>query len=253
MHVKLMDGSSPFHVEPYNLAHSIRDNAIRNIEVGFPYLTEATIPSLEREAIARIKAQTKIRQKNEIKKTLNSDLWRKEWVNAVRVAEKDIYSYGPVPQAAIRVVLTSDKLRSAMDQNSSPQMIAALSMLLVCEALEGGYLIKFETIKTENETIKKKKQEIYLKSIGIESEDQKKVRKESVEIAKKLWELNPRRLIGNVSENISKQLLERIEEFPTLDLTPKPDTIKGWLRDECKEGRLAIPEAAQKRGRPKKT
>ena len=37
--------------------------------------------------------------------------------------------------------------------------------------------------------------------------------------------------------------------LPSLDSFPKIETIKGWLRKAAEEGKLNIPEAAQRGGR----
>lgn len=141
------DGSAPFHDDPNDIAHHLRDNAIRNIEAGQPFISEVTLPFFEMEAISRIKKQTNICPENEPNRNRERELWRQKWVCEAQFAERNIYNYEPVAQAAMRVLLTSARLRGAIDDNSAPQMIAALSMLLACEVLEGGYVIKFESLQ----------------------------------------------------------------------------------------------------------
>nr|WP_315476315.1 hypothetical protein [uncultured Undibacterium sp.] len=247
------DGSAPFHDDPNDIAHHLRDNAIRNIQAGQSFISEVTLPFFEMEAISRIKKQTNICPENEPNRNKERELWRQKWVCEAQFAERNIYNYEPVAQAAIRVLLTSARLRSAIDDNSAPQMIAALSMLLACEVLEGGYMIKFESIKTENETVIKKEKETYIKSIGAESADQERARQACIVKAKEIWSKYPTKRIGVVAKELYDLLLENIEKLPTLDLIPAKDTIRGWLKQAGKDGKLYIPEAAQQRGRPKKS
>ena len=114
---QINDGSAPFHDDPNEIAHHLRDNAIRNIEAGQSFISEVTLPFFEREAVCRIKKQTDICPTSEPDKRREPELWRQKWVCEAQYAERNINNYEPVAQAAIRVLLTSAKLRSAIDEN----------------------------------------------------------------------------------------------------------------------------------------
>lgn len=246
------NGNGPFYDDPSDIAQRINDNALRYIEYGEAYISEVTLPYFEAEAIARIKARTMLRPVVEPDKRKEPEHWRAKWVCEAEYAERHMSGYDAVARAAISVLLTASRLRHALEDKTDPERIAALSMLLVCSVFEGGYMLEYEAIKTANEVIEKASTARYKKSIGKEADDHKLARDSCVYLAAQMWKEDETRLIGSVVNDLHQRLLDNHDKFKTLDLTPAPETIKGWLKAAGADGKLSIPEGAQKPGRPPK-
>lgn len=246
------DGNGHFYDDPSDIGAHI-ENAIHNIEAGQPYITDVTLEYFEEEAIARFAKQTGMRPLHEPDKKKNWALWVSKWANEARHAQPHSNAKSAIVRAAINVLLTACELRAEIEDNENPQKIAALAMLLVCEVLMGGYMLDSELLKRSIEDTEKKKKRVYKQTIGIESEDQKRARNACIAAAKKIWSDDPNRRTGDVATELHKRLLDNLDKLPSLDLTPKAETIKCWLRAANKNGELAIPEAAQLHGRPRKS
>lgn len=147
----IRDGSAPFYDDPDDIAWHLKDNAIRNIEAGQPYITEVTLPYLEIEAISRMEKRMGL-MVDAPDRRKEPDLWRAKWVCEALCLERHLSGYDPIAQAAVRVLITASKLRAAIDR-SDMQMIAALSMLLGCEVFAGGYSLAFEAAKRTAKTL----------------------------------------------------------------------------------------------------
>lgn len=247
----LRDGERPFYDDPSDIAvHA--ENALRNIAAGQPYITDVTLRYLEEEAIARFAKQTQFRPTYEPDKNKDRDLWCAKWANEASHAQVNMEGLNPVAQASVRVLLGACELRNAIQENGSPQKIAALSMLLVCEVLMGGYSLEYHaTLETKN-ALKNAKDSAYKKGFGQEQDDMNKARLACIDGAAKRWKENPSILIGTMANALEAGLLQNIEKLPSLDTVPKAKTIKAWLREAAKVGKLSIPDAAQRRGRPPK-
>ena len=253
MHLRpIRDGESPFHDDPEDIAHHIRDNALRNIEAGQPYITDVTLRYLEHEAISRFAAQTGMRPTHEPDMYKEFELWRSKWCDEARYANVHINKLNAIAQASVRVLLTAGQLRSAIEDDEDSQKISALSMLLVCEVLIGGYSLEFDANLQTKNALQKAKFDGYRKGFGKEQDDMNAAQRACIIGAEKRWKDSPLALISTVADELEAALLRNIEKLPKLDTVPKAKTIKVWLRKAAREGKLAIPEAAQKRGRPPK-
>lgn len=135
------DGDGPFYDDPSDLAVHAQ-NALRNIEAGQPYITDITLRYLEEEAIARFAKQTGMRPDHEPDKRTDRSLWVAKWENEARYADAHIDSLNDIARASVRVLITACQLRGAIEDKGDPQKIAALSMLLICEVLMGGYMLE---------------------------------------------------------------------------------------------------------------
>ena len=246
----IQDGNRPFYDDPEDIAHHITDNALRNIEAGQPYITDVTLQYLEDEAIARFAKQTGMRPTHEPDKYKERNLWRSKWENEARHANGHINSLNDVARASVRVLITACQLRGEIEENADPQKIAALSMLLVCEVFMGGYTLEFQATIQTNEALQKAKKSAYDKGFGQGQDDMDKARLACISGAAKRWKKDPLILISSMADDLKNELFKHREKLPNLPTIPKTMTIKGWLRKAAKDGKLIIPEAAQKRGRP---
>lgn len=244
---------------PYDTGWRIRDTWLGNVGNGLNPVLDDFIPGMEIEAASILrKNESSIRCEDEPNRLSDPDAWRMWWMNEAHhlsthygsTPDAD-YSLPDVSRHAINVLNCASELRTAMASNDV-ERTALFSALLTVEAIQGGYSMEFDAAKKEIESLRKKRDEIYKKSIGNENEDQKRARKACVAKASELWKANPKMRIGEVANELNRLILENFEKLPTLDLPPKPDTIKKWLKEAAKAGDLTIPEGAQKRGAPTK-
>lgn len=141
------DGSLPFYDEPDDVVGHLENNVLENIENGYPEITKVTLPYFEEEAIERIRAQTGHAPTEEPDRRKEGDLWRAKWVCEAQYLERNRHNYNEVARAAIDLLLIASRLRGEILRDAdegpgNPQLVAALSMLLVCRLFEGGYSIK---------------------------------------------------------------------------------------------------------------
>jgi hypothetical protein len=249
--------SDAFNSTPYDFGWKVRDSWLGNVDSGLNPVRDEIIPYMEIEAARILRAtETIIGCQDEPNRLQDPEVWRRWWMNEAHhlsthsgsTPDAD-YRLPDVSRHAINVMNSASELRVAME-SKDVERTALFAILLAMEALQGGYSMEFDAAKEENESRLKKQANVYAKSIGIENADQNRARQACIKKAGELWKDNPSLLIGSVAKKLNQLLLENFDKLPTLDLVPKPDTIKGWLKNAAKEGKLKIPEGAQKRGRP---
>ena len=252
------EGQRIFSVDPEDFIERLRYNWLGAIQDGHKVVIDTIVPYLEREAVSRLGKEWTVGSANRPKMTDDYEYWRCWWVNE---ASHNCEIYSPVGcagthltrvgQAAVNILMAASALRSAMD-NGTKEETAALSMLLICEAIAGGYGLDRDATKDAHESLVASQTATYKKSIGMESEDHQRAKQACISAAAKIWATDPSRRIGDVSTELNAKLLEKLDKLPTLDMTPAALTIKGWLKAAAKEGKLIIPAAAQQGGRPAK-
>lgn len=249
---KINDGTAQFFDDPSDIA-AHAENALRNIEAGQPYITDVTLKYWENEAIARFAAQTSFRPTFEPDKLKERELWLAKWANEARHASVYHSGLNPVARAAVRVLLGACELNNAILDKGDPQKIAALSMLLVCEVLMGGYMLEVDTMHEAKGALDKAMKNRVRKTIGKQHDDLTKARNGCISQARIMWVDNPTLRIGQVAEECRERLLLNIEKLPSMNARDVPDipTIKSWLKEAAAENRITIPDGAQKPGRPK--
>ena len=253
-----VEGRRVFSVDPEDFIERLRYNWLGAIQEGHTVVIDTIVPYLEMEAVSRLGKEWTVESGNRPKMADGYEYWRCWWVNEAS-HNCDVHSpvgcagyhLTKVGQAAVNILMAASALRSAMD-NGTKEETAALSMLLLCEAIVGGYGLERDATKEAHETMIAKSETTYKKSIGAESEDQEKARQACISAAEKMWAADPMMRIGAVSIELNKRLLSKFEKLETLDQVPQADTIRGWLKDAAKAGKLTIPAAAQRRGREPK-
>lgn len=248
----IKDGAGHFYDDPSDIAVSM-ENAIRNIDAGAPYITDVTLEYFEAEAIARFAKQTGMQPLVFPEKKQNRSIWLAKWVNVAESIDLNSSTINGMARSSIRVLLAAYRLRREIEINDNPQKIAALSMLLICEVFMGGYMLENESLREAIEGVEQDKARVYKNTIGAEADDQERARKYCINAAAKIWVEQPTRRIGNVSKELHEYLLANLDRLTTLNLTPKIDTIKGWLKTAALDNKLSIPPGAQMRGRPSKS
>ena len=239
-----------FHVTPEDIIMRMREYWLDDIDEGGSSVTEKVLPYLEIEAIARLKQEIDTGgQEPKLKDGFEE--YHSFWVNEALHNKSEHYVAGTfndhlsyIGRCAANIILTSSELRDAIHYGKS-EKAAALGMLLIAEVMHGGYFGEYNSLKSSKENS-------YEKGIGKESVDYEELKKFSVLLAKKYWGKYPELRIGEVSKNILQKIKENKEHFKLLEAMPKENTIKTWLKNASKSGKLAIPEGAQRHGRQAK-
>ncbi len=178
----------------------------------------------------------------------NIEYWRGWWLNEAEHActtNDPIGRVGEhlsgVAQASFHVLLVGAELRDALETNKA-EKAAALAILLICEIMQGGLLMVYEKAHASQK-------KAYAKGFGSDSKDITALKAALLRFAEEEWASNPKRRIGEMVDAFGIKARTQSAEFKRLRAFPKPDTMKAWIRASD----IAIPEAAQKRGRPHKT
>jgi hypothetical protein len=232
------------------------ESAVWGIEAGAAYITDVTLPYLEAEAIARFGEQTGVGPQVEADKQLDPTGWIMKWSEKAQFDAIFTDGLSLIAHAAIRLLATSTRLRKALEEGDR-QMIAALSMLLACEAFMGGYSLDAELRRSTLDEEKRKETSRIARSIGKNHSDFSRARRVCIKAAAGEWQKDPTLLIGKLALKLHGQLLNALVtlpwSFPTLTVHSFPDrhTIRRWLVNAGKDGNLEIPQLARRPGRPR--
>lgn len=251
----------PFTVTPDEIIWRLRDDWLGWIAEGHTPLLDTVIPYLESEAIHRLRKEWSVFKSNEPDKYREPERWRLWWLNEASHQCSDHAPIGRagnhlsgIGQAAVNIIMAASGLREAIEDGRAEEA-TALGMLLICEAIQGGYSIEVEAMRAANEAIEHARRTHVRNTIGKTHADMTKCRKACIAKAKQIWSTEPM-LIGKVAEQCREGLLRVIQaepaKLPSMTAKDIPDTptIKEWLREAGREGKLKIPAEAQKRGRP---
>ena len=252
----IRDGNAPFSDDPSDIAERMHE-AIRYIEFGEPYMTRTCLPWWEKEAIARIKAQTAARPVVEPDEKTEPELWRSKWVAEAMAIVPHMHTETHLARSAVNVLLTCARLRTALDSGNT-HMASALSMLLLCEVFMGGYMSDAELMRSALLTAEEERRQRVANTIGKNHADLEQLRRACVQKARVMWEADPTLRMIEVPKTCREAILNVLakhpEKLPSMKAkdVPGEDAIKTWLREAGAAGALQIPDAAQKPGRPKK-
>ncbi len=238
-----------FNEAPDDLDWTIRDNCLPKISEGLTPIKNQFIPYLEMEAIRILRKEIHADPDDMPDERNDPDGWRLWWLNEALYLS---YHTGAVPDAkdhlspavrhAVNTLTVASQLRAAMDAGNI-EKVSALSVLLAMQALQGGYSIGHEAAKT----IRDKAQQ---NSIGKINSGYARVENAVIRKATEIWKSSPEKRIGEVVTEIHAAISRKAKadaiEFPV------SETVKQWIVDASKAGKLAIPDAARKGGRPKK-
>jgi len=244
-------------LDPYDYAIGIENNWLRNIGKGFDNFSRrgyAVTNVMEWDAVERLqKSRTHLpaRPATRYEET-DLDEWRALWVNEAYHLQ-GLLEPGSSDYAATQILILSSRLRSAIADGEA-ERAAALGALVMCYAIAEGYAPKMDAIATAHEAIRAAKAKAYQTGAGRTARDFERARKACVEAARQQWVENADRRIGDVANRLREMLKRNLDKLPTLTAAdiPGDDTIKGWLRQAAADGKLVIPEAAQRGGRPPK-
>lgn len=254
-----VDGQRVFSVDPDDIIWRLRDDWLGLIREGHDVFAHPIFPYFEMEAVSRLEKEWSTYKSNKPDICDGYEDWRLWWMNEAShncVEHSPVGRAGnhlsPVGQVAVNILMTCSALRDAIEAGKA-QEAAALGMLLICEALSGGYSLKSEAAIATVEATKESKKQAYETGAGRSQADLNLARTAAIAYAKKKWASSPETRIGDMAKEIIGKLVANKEKLPTLQAFPKVDTVKAWLRDAGASGSLVIPSAAQKRGRMRQT
>lgn len=251
----------PFHVTPEEILDRMHYNWLDDLENGYTPMLDTVIPYLEMEAVSRFKKEISLHRDWEPKMTDGYHDWRMFWLKEAR---HNCQRYGALAvandhlsticQAALNVMMAASALRDAIAEGKAEQA-SALGMVLICEAIQGGYSLEVESMRQTQDAINSAKKDRVRNTIGKTHDDLETARKACIHKAKQMWADNPALRIGQIAEECKAGLLRNLDKLPTLTAqeVPEIDTIKAWFREAAAAKKLTIPAGAQKPGRPPKT
>jgi len=252
------DGEAPFYEDPSDLAAHL-EAVIHDMEEGLPAdhervrgLLKTMLPHLEAEAVARLKTQTGARPVVEPDAEHEPDLWRQKWVVEAQFVRQHHMSQTHIGNGAARVLLACAGLRNAIEDRHSAELVAARAMLLACEVFMAGSFMDTQVLVMNLRKQDDAEREHVRKTIGGEHGDMERARVACIKKAADLWKVDPSIRMQEMSEDLEKWLYQLLDKLPALDLPPKAVTIREWLKQADKDGKLTIPEAASKPGAPRK-
>jgi hypothetical protein len=206
---KLRDGSSPLKVYPDEIAFLIADRLLPNIEAGEDAITGRLLPYLEHEAIARLR-HAGIQPTPEPDRKHDPETWRMRWVAEAQYAERRDWGQDQIGRCAAAVLIAASRLRSLIEQKANPQMIAAISMLLICEAVDGGFTIEFLNTQAQRDAVAAKHTPFARqrgKAKGTLSEKTKLF----LDIKKRFPEKGPKAIVEHISLHLGRGTDEAID------------------------------------------
>lgn len=255
----LRDQNRPFYINPEEIIDRMHYTWLRDLDAGHSAILDSLIPHLEMEAVHRFKKEITHAHDWEPKLTDGYEAWRMFWLNEARHNCKVYNLLGvandhlsKICQSALNVMLAASALRDAISEGKAEQA-SALGILLICEAIQGGYSLEFDAMREAKEALDKAKKNRVHDTIGKQHGDMTKARNACVSKAKQMWNEDQTLRIGRVAEECQAVLLLNIKKLPSMTARDIPDipTIKNWFKDAAAAKKLTIPEDAQKPGRPK--
>lgn len=255
-----MKNDEVFVIAPAEIAFYLRERWIGEIDAGHATVADLVLPYLEDEAIGRFGKEWTAPKDRRPDKRKDREAWRGWWLNEAR---HNCDSFSPVPRAgqhltpigesAVNLLVIASELRDALETGKA-QMACALGMLLISEVIAGGYSIEVEATAAAKVALERAARKPYDAGIGRHAKDLARAKDACIAAAKVAWMKNKSKRIGTVAEELRRMLIGHLDKLPTLTLADIPGiaTVKTWLRDEAKAGKLTIPDGAQRRGRPPK-
>lgn len=150
----------------------------------------------------------------------------------------------PAPHHAVNVLTAANALRAAMEAGNV-EKVAALSMLLVLDVIQGGYSLELEPAKAARDKALRN-------GIGKQNSIYAELNRYCVKRADEIWAKSPTKRIGEVIQEILDALFKVKAEKKQDLMIPTDDKIKDWLKKAQKQGQLEIPPGACRGGRSKK-
>lgn len=250
--------NEPFVVAPDDFVTYLRERWIDEIDSGSSTISELILPYLEDRAIEKI--SNECRPAKSCRPDKDKEGWRLWWLNEAR---HNCISFGTAPRAdghlsrvgesSVNQLMIASRLRDALEAGRA-EMSCALGMLLIAEVLAGGYSIEVAATEKAKSLLEGSRKKAYEGGIGSKKKDLTTANGACIAVAQNLWTEQPSLRIGLVADRLRSMLKANLDKLPTLSLAdiPGADTIKDWLRSAAKAGKLNIPAAAQRRGRPRK-
>ncbi|MBW0170733.1 MAG: hypothetical protein KXJ61_10955 [Hydrogenophaga sp.] len=247
-----------FHTRGHSLVPHLESDAITALAEVFPDLPQ--LPEIDRATrAAALDAPDPSSRFPRQKPPTAADTYEHAFIRWRDVWAREAYFHAGRPMghtrkqaAALNILTTASELRAAIETGAA-EKAAALGMVLAFEAIAGGYMLDVETKIEAGAVLQKAKDSAFKNGVGKTQPDMQKARAACIKWAAEAWKASPTTRMKTMSEALEKKLYELMGELKTLDLPPKANTIRTWLKEAAAAGELSIPPAAQKPGAdPKK-
>jgi len=247
----LQDGQRVFSVDPADIAWRISEDWLPLTYAGHNVLEHPFLPFIEREAVSRLGKEADVTKETQPHLSDGYDDWRLWWTRIAHAYVTDSCAgLSPVAAAAARILVSAAKMRAAIGERNA-QVSALLGMQIICEAIAAGYALTVEL--DAKELAEEPRKTAFANGAGKRADDYTELKRQMIIYAARRFSELPCPLIGKVAEELwaainKPETKEKMADFWDL---PNKDTIRDWLKDAAKEGKLNIPPAARKAGRPK--
>ncbi|MGA3845167.1 hypothetical protein ACI2S9_16675 [Ralstonia nicotianae] len=250
-------GPIPFDVEPTDFAWQRGAEWLKELDQGYSMVVDSIIPYLERQAALRLcREWSRGNRKDYPNLSDDYERWRDWWLKEVSQyrAEGDAGLDGStalsvVGEAAVNIFIVASQLRFAIAQKQA-EKASALGMILVAESLRGGYALTCSAAMDVASAMRSSRYAAFKNGAGKASDDLAMAKAYTEIEAKHIWERDGTLRIGEVAKGVIKGLKLSEKAFSDNFDIPDEPTIKKWIREADKEGRLEIPNGAQRPGRP---
>jgi hypothetical protein len=177
--------------------------------------------------------------------------WRSMWAREALYHVR--FEHPRAISAALGILTAASQLRGAVEAGHA-EKAAAYAMLVAFEAMRGGYGLELHALKESNHTLKRAKELAYKKGVGQINNDLERARESCIRWAAAIWATDPQKRMGEVVVECRSKLKDAVDNLrlPKLEVAPTTDTVRGWLIEAGKAGRLFIPPDAQRPGAPKR-
>lgn len=256
----MITGCIPMLAHPADFAwRPSTEELLTAIDQGYSMVIDGLIPRFESQAAWRLRHEwSSAGRKSYPIQGDDYEEWRDWWLTEVLqyCSKRDAATDESAPlstagQAAINIFVVASHLRLAIEQGQS-EKAAYLGIALLAESLLIGYELQHSAALDDVTATRRSRRTAYENGIGKSYDDFEKARFFATSEAKRIWERDRTVKIGEVAKNVTADLKARKEEYSEKFGIPDEQTVKNWIREASKRGELAIPNGAQRPGRPPK-
>jgi hypothetical protein len=256
----MITGCVPILAHPADFAWQPSTQALlTTVDQGYSVVIDSVIPHFESQAAWRLRHEWgNAGRKSYPIQGDDYEQWRDWWFTEVSqycstrdAATDESTPLSTVEQAAINIFIVAFHLRLAIEQGQS-EKAAYLGITMLAESLLIGYELQHSTALDDVTAALSSRRIAYKKGIGRNHDDFAKAKFYATSAAKRIWECDGTLKISKVAENILADLKSRHEEYSEKFDMPDEPTVKKWIREAGALGELAIPNIAQRPGRPPK-
>ncbi|CAJ0700995.1 hypothetical protein [Ralstonia wenshanensis] len=250
-------GPIPFDVKPADFAWQPEGEWLDELDDGHSMVVDRLIPELERQAAVRLRHEwSRGSRKNYPSPNDDYEQWRDWWLKEVsqyRAAGDAAVERGAplsaVGEAAVNIFVVASHLRFAIAQKQA-EKASVLGMALLAESLLGGYALVCSAAMEQASAMRSSRYAAFKNGAGKANDDLVMAKIYAEAEAKHVWERDSTLRIGEVAKSVIKGLELSKKVFSEDFDIPDEPTVKKWIREAGKRGKLEMPDGAQRAGRP---